>query len=108
MTDYYVGKDISIWFEVFKDGKPAHPVSAKVAVYDPDSQWVKSDTAKIKKSEVGYVLKGKDVEKSGKYAFVCDVLVRWLGKYTHVVKVDVKKLPGVKENGRDKPVVKRH
>ena len=93
MTEYYQNKDITVRFEVFKDGKSSHPLNAAVDVYDPDGEYIKRGAARVKGNEVSYVLKGKDVEKTGKYSFVFDVGMRWLGKYTHVVEVQVKKLP---------------
>ena len=93
MTEYYQDKDIAVRFEVFKDGKTTHPLNAIAIVYDPDGNFIKKGVCHISKNEVSYVLKGINVEKTGKYSFVFDVSIRWLGKYTHVVEVQVKKLP---------------
>ena len=92
MTEYYQGKDIGIRFDVFKDGKPEKALSAGVSVYTPDKRFIK-DSAKTPGTEVRYILKGKNVEKSGEYVFVFDVSVRGMGFITHVVNVEVKKLP---------------
>ena len=91
--EYYQHSDIVIRFDVFKDGGKEIPSDAWVLVYDPDKEYLKKDKATIKGNEVRYILKGKDVEKIGKYTFVFRVRIRQLGNYTHIVKVTSQKLP---------------
>ena len=92
-VEYYQGKDVGIRFEVFKDGEEIRPGSAVVSIYRDKRQFVKQDVASVSGNEVKYILKGEDVQFAGKYIFVFDVAVRGMGNYTHVVDVEVKKLP---------------
>ena len=93
MSEYYQSRDVVIRFDVFKDGDPVTPISASVLTYDPDKEFLGKDTAKIEGNEVRYVLKGKRVEKVGKYTQIYKIAIRKLGDYTHVVVFTVKKLP---------------
>ena len=93
MSEYYQNRDVVIRFDVFKDGDEVTPIKSSVLIYDPDKAYIKKDTAKIKGSEVRYILKGNKVEKIGKYTFIFKVAIRELGDYTHIVKVNVEKLP---------------
>lgn len=93
MDEFYVGKDVTVKFETFSNGKPARATSARVAVYGPENAFIGQSNAKVAGSEVSYSLKGNEVEAPGKYSFVFDVAVRNEGKHTHVVDVDVKNLP---------------
>ena len=92
-NEYYQSKDIVLRYDVYKDGDTIHPSSSIVKVYDPDKQFIGHARSKTVGSEVRCKLDGKKVEKVGKYTFIFDVTIRDLGDYTHIVKVDVKKLP---------------
>ena len=93
MAKYYQYRDITIRFDVFKDGKKVTPGNASVLVYDPDKEYLGKESARVVGNEVRYVLRGKEVVKIGKYTFVFKVRIRQLGDYTHIVEVDVQKLP---------------
>jgi len=93
MAEFYESQDIPIRFDVFKDGQNTTPGFASVVVYDPDKEYILKENAKVSGSEVRYVLKGKNVEKIGKYIFVFKVRVKELGDYTHIVEAKVQKLP---------------
>ena len=69
-TKYYENKDITVRFDVFKDGKETVPNKALVAIYDPDSGYLRREFATVDGSEVIYVLKGEAVQKTGLYVFV--------------------------------------
>lgn len=100
MTEYYQHRDLSVRFDVFKEGEDVTPVSSKVAIYDPDKEYIPYTDTKISGNEVSCVLPGKLVEETGKYVFVFDVRVRPLGSYTHIVKAQVKKLPVPAKKGK--------
>lgn len=93
MAEFYQYKDIVVRFDVFKDGQYEHPTSARLAIYDPNKNFIKNDVPKIIGSEVKYILKGDLVEEVGTYIFVFNVTIRGMGEHTHIVKVKVKKLP---------------
>ncbi len=93
MDEYYQHSDIVIRFDVFKDGKKSTPISALVHIYIPDKDYLGTDKATVDGNEVRYILKGVHVERVGEYIFVCKVRIKELGVYTHIVNVDVKKLP---------------
>ena len=93
MAEYYQYSDIVIRFDVFQDGDDVTPSRASVLIYDPDKEYLGKDTAQIKGNEVRYILKGNKVEKVGKYTFIFKVGIKQLGDYTHIVWVNVQKLP---------------
>ena len=93
MTEYYQYRDVTIRFDVFKDGADVTPGNASVLIYDPDKAYLGKDTAKIMGNEVRFILKGNKVEKVGSYYFIFNVKIKQLGDYTHRVKVNTQKLP---------------
>lgn len=93
MTEYYQNRDIVIRFDVFEDGDEVTPRRASVLIYDPNKVFLGEDAAKIRGSEVRYILKGENVHFVGEYIFIFKVSIRELGDYTHIVNVNVEKLP---------------
>ena len=93
MTEYYQYRDVVVNFDVTKDGEDTTPQRALVSVFDPDKKDIKRDRAKVKGNEVSYNLKGKEVEKVGKYTFMFDVKITGFGVATHKVEAVTKKSP---------------
>ena len=91
--EYYQGKDLTVRFNVLKDGEEIHPASATVTVYDDKRLFITEDVAKIDGSEVNYILDGGKVQRVGVYIFVFDIDIRQAGSFTHIIEKKVKRLP---------------
>lgn len=98
---FYTDNDIPVRFDVLVDGEPVRPTSVTVEAYAPGTKYLLQELIRPKSSEVFYKLPKKNVIETGQYVFVFKCRLLKYGLQSHVVRVDVGKLPGKKKNKGD-------